>query len=123
MATVNRYYTNTPYEYVSQYVPIPFDRLYAVGKEYGERRDAAEKKLTDYVQKVGEFQSLIGKDVDSYYKIALNDGMKQLIDEAAYNPDALKSPEWRSRLAAQINGVDYASLGKLKQSAESAKAY
>lgn len=123
MASINRYYQPSDYEYVSQYTPIPFEQLYKLGQVYGAQREKAEKDMLDYSRKIGEFQSLIKKDVDNYYKIAMNPQIQELYKEAASNIDNLKSAEWRSRLNSAISNADYASLAKLRQSAESAKAY
>ena len=72
---VNRYDKAAPIEYVSQYVPIPFQELVTLGQYYAGERKAAEKQLSDYIKSANEFQSLIAKDVDNYHKIAMNDNM------------------------------------------------
>ena len=120
---VNRFNTPVRDQYMSQYVPIPFEQLYAIGKEYANERKAAEKQLADHIKKVGEFQSLIGKDVDSYYDIAMTDTINQMADAASKNPSLMKDAAWRSQLNSAINSVDYAALSKLKKSAEQADEY
>lgn len=40
---VNRYHKAAPIEYVSQYVPIPFEELVTLGKHYAAERRAAEE--------------------------------------------------------------------------------
>lgn len=119
----NRYDKPVSYDYVDQYVPIPFQELVTLGKHYAEERKAAEKQLSDYIRNANEFQSLISKDVDNYYKIAMNDNIKDMINQAAYNPSVMKSAAWRASLAGAINNVDYASLSRLKQSAVQADLY
>ena len=119
----NRYDIAAPYEYISQYVPIPFQELFALGKYNAGERKAAEKELSNYIKSVGEFQSLLTKDVDSYHRIALNDNVQGIINEAAANPNVMKSPAWRSRMASALNSVNYADLSKLKKSAEQADLY
>lgn len=120
---VNRYDQASPYEYVSQYVPVPFQELVTLGKHYADERKAAEKELNDYAKSIGEFQSLLTKDVDSYYNIALNSNIRRMMDEAVTNPNVMKSAAWRSGMASALNSVDYSSLSKLKKSAEQADLY
>lgn len=119
----NRYDKAVSYDYVDQYVPIPFQELVTLGKHYADERKAAEKQLSDYIKSANEFQSLIAKDVDNYYKIAMNDNIQSKINEAIADPSVMKSAAWRAGLAGSINSVDYASLSKLKQSAEQAALY
>lgn len=120
---VNRYDQAAPVQYVSQYVPIPFQELFAMTKYYGDEIKAARKELSDYAKSVGEFQSLLTKDVDSYHRIALNDNIQRVMNEAVANPNVMKSAAWRSSMASALNNVDYTSLSKLKKSAEQADLY
>lgn len=119
----NRYDKPVNYAYVSQYVPIPFQELVTLGQHYANERKQAERDLAQYVQKAGEFSSLISKDNESYKEVALNPQIQARIAEAAADPSVMKSAAWRSGLMTDLNSVDYASLSKLKASAESAKAY
>lgn len=120
---VNRYDQAAPVQYVSQYVPIPFQELVMLGKHYADERKAAEKELSSYIKNIGDFHSLITKDNESYRDIAFNEQLKARINEAVANPSVMKSAAWRSGLFWDINSVDYASLSKLKASAEAAKVY
>ena len=120
---VNMYDEAAPVQYVSQYVPIPFQELFAMTKHYGDEIKAARKELSDYAKSVGEFQSLLTKDVDSYHRIALNDNIRRVMDEAVANPNVMKSAAWRSSMAGALNSVNYADLSKLKKSAEQADLY
>lgn len=120
---VNRYDKASPYEYVSQYVPVPFQELVTLGKYYADERKAAERELSNYIKKAGEFNSLITKDNESYQNIAFNEQLKNRINEAMVNPSVMRSAAWRSGLLGDLNSIDYASLSKLKASAESAKLY
>ena len=120
---INRYDQAAPVQYVSQYVPIPFQELVMLGKHYADERKAAEKELSSYIKNIGDFHSLITKDNESYRDIALNEQLKARINEAVANPSVMKSAAWRSGLFGDINSVDYASLSKLKASAEAAKVY
>ena len=121
--TANMYDEAAPVQYVSQYVPIPFQELFAMAKYYGDEIKAARKELGDYAKSVGEFQSLLTKDVDSYHRIALNDNIQRVINEAVVNPNVMKSAAWRSSMAGALNSVNYADLSKLKKSAEQADLY
>ena len=112
-----------PVQYISQYVPIPFQELFAMAKYYGDEIKTARKELSDYAKSVGEFQSLLTKDVDSYHRIALNDNIRRVMDEAVANPNVMKSAAWRSSMASALNSVNYADLSKLKKSAEQADLY
>lgn len=119
----NRYDKPVNYAYVSQYVPIPFQELVTLGQHYANERKQAEKDLANYIQKAGEFNSLISKDNESYKNIALNSRIQERINEATQDPSVMKSSAWRSGLMSDLNSVDYASLSKLKASAEQAKVY
>lgn len=120
---VNRYDQAAPYTYVSQYVPIPFQELVTLGQYYAGERKAAEQQLHNYIKDANEFQSLIEKDVDNYYKIAINDHIQSKIDEAIQDPSVMKSTAWRAGLNNAFNSVNYAELSKLKKSAEQADEY
>lgn len=120
---VNRYDQAAPIQYVSQYVPIPFQELVTLGKYYADERKQAEKELSDYIKKAGEFNSLITKDNESYQNIAFHESLKNRINEAMVNPSVMRSAAWRSGLLGDMNNVDYAALSKLKASAEAAKVY
>lgn len=120
---VNMYDEAAPVQYVSQYVPIPFQELFVMAKYYGDEIKAAKKELNDHLKSIGEFQSLIDKDVDNYYNIALNENVKRAMNEAVTNPNVMKSSAWRSSMASALNSVNYADLSKLKKSAEQADLY
>ena len=45
----NRYDVAAPIEYVSQYVPIPFQELFTLAKYNADETKAAQKELNDYV--------------------------------------------------------------------------
>lgn len=120
---VNRFDQPVQVEYVSQYIPIPFEQLYKIGKEYNTRFDQNQQLLADYNKMWKTFQSPITKDVENYRKIVMTPGITNLVNEAASNIDAMKTPEFRSKLQQEINNIDYVALGKLKQSAENAVEY
>ena len=108
---------------MERYVPIPFEQLMAVGKELNAQRRQAEEDLHNYVKSASEFTSLLEKDIDSYYKTAMNDNIQRVINEATQNPEVMKSSAWRAGLANAINSVNYGQLAKYKASAEQADLY
>ena len=123
MDMANQYDNPVNYEYVSQYVPVPFQELVTLGKYYADERRQAEKDLSNYIKQANEFTSLISKDIDAYNKTAFNDQIRKYVNAAANNPSVMRDMGWRSGLQSAINSVDYATLNKLKSSAESAKVY
>ena len=120
---VNRYDEASIAPYIEQYIPIPFDTLYRLGREYNDQVDEAMQQMADYNKNWRQFTSPITQDIADYYSIAMNPTLKGLVEEAAGNPDALRSFSFRGRLQNAINSVDYAKLGQLQQSAENARAY
>lgn len=120
---VNRFDKPVESQYVSQYVPIPFEQLYKIGKEYNDRVDQAIQDIADYNKEWKSFDSPIKKDVEDYYRIAMNPQIKSLIDSAVSNPDNLKTFDFKRQLQNAINSVDYSSLNKLKASATNAYNY
>lgn len=120
---VNRYYTPAELNYVSQYAPIPFQELFALGKSYADELEKAQNKLSEHIKSVGEFRSLIDKDNQSYYDTAINQNVRSVMDAAAANPELMKTVGWRSSLNNALNSVNYGDLSMLKQSAEQANLY
>ena len=120
---VNRYDEASIAPYIEQYIPIPFDTLYRLGREYNDQVDEAMQQMADYNKNWRQFTSPITQDIADYYSIAMNPTLRGLVEEAAGNPDALRSFSFRGRLQNAINSVDYAKLGQLQQSAENARAY
>lgn len=120
---VNRFDKPVESQYISQYVPIPFEQLYKIGKEYNDRVDQAIQDIADYNKEWKSFDSPIKKDVEDYYRIAMNPQIKSLIDSAVSNPDNLKTFDFKRQLQNAINSVDYGSLNKLKASATNAYNY
>lgn len=120
---VNRFDKPVESQYISQYVPIPFEQLYKIGKEYNDRVDQAIQDIADYNKEWKSFDSPIKKDVEDYYRIAMNPQIKSLIDSAVSNPDNLKTFDFKRQLQNAINSVDYSSLNKLKSSATNAYNY
>lgn len=112
---VNRFSTPVDSQYISQYVPIPFQELYAIGKEYNTQRQQAEKQLSDYVQKWSEFESPSAVDTQRWYDITMKPAIK-VAEQYARNPELLKTPEGRSSIYNLINSLPYEELSALKSS-------
>lgn len=110
---VNRFSTPVDSQYISQYVPIPFQELYAIGKEYNTQRQQAEKQLSDYVQKWSEFESPSAVDTQRWYDITMKPAIK-VAEQYARNPELLKTPEGRSSIYNLINSLPYEELSALK---------
>lgn len=87
---VNRYDEPASYGYISQYVPIPFEKLYALGKDYADQRKQAEKELETNIKKFGEFVSPSSVDTQNYYNASIK-VLDPLIQEAAVNPSVMKT--------------------------------
>lgn len=114
---VNRYDEPASYGYISQYVPIPFEKLYALGKDYADQRKQAEKELETNIKKFGEFVSPSSVDTQNYYNASIK-VLDPLIQEAAVNPSVMKNADYRARLQNTINNLDYNLLSQYQQSAE-----
>lgn len=113
----NQYDQAAPIQYVSQYVPVPFQELFALGKYYADERKQFENDIADTISKFGEFSSISDIDVANYRKESIGK-FSSLLDEAAMNPNVLKDAAWRSKVLSRINDIDYNQLSKYKKNAE-----
>ena len=113
----NRYDRAAEAPILNTYVPINFDQLYRVGAAQREAVDKAAQDLSTNVQKFGEFYSPSAIDTQRFYDASIGQ-VKDLITEAASNPDALKDANFRSRLNSRIANLDYSTLSNLRQSRE-----
>lgn len=111
---VNRFDTPVESQYISQYVPIPFQELYTIGKEYNNRVDKAYDNLNNALSKWSDFKSPSAIDTQRWYDLTLG-GAKDMINYLSSNPDRIKTPEGRQMIQSYINNVDYAALSQLKQ--------
>lgn len=117
---VNRFDKPVESQYVSQYVPIPFEQLYKIGKEYNDRVDTAMKTLSDNMKVWNSFKSASLKDMQNWYDLTTG-AAKPLVDEMVNNPDMLKTQEGRGKITALINNIPYDKLNMLISSAEAYK--
>lgn len=113
----NRYDRAAEAPILNTYVPINFGELYRIGVTQKEAVDKAAKELATNLATFAEFQSPSAVDTEKYYTNSIGK-FKDLLQEAAVNPDAMKDAGYRSRLQQRINNLDYGLLSGLKQSRE-----
>lgn len=116
MAT-NRFDKPIESEYISQYTPIPFEQLYAIGKANNERVDKAYQDLSNQFTKWSEFRSPSAVDTKRWYDLTVGAG-QDLVNKLAANPDLIKTAEGRSLIQSFINTRPYNELSQLQQSKE-----
>lgn len=114
---VNRFDKPIESEYISQYTPIPFEQLYAIGKANNERVDKAYNDLATQFSKWGEFRSPSAVDTKRFYDYTIG-AAQDLVNQLAANPDMIKTAEGRSMIQSFINSRPYNELSKLQQSRE-----
>lgn len=117
MMQANRYDRAAEAPIMNTYVPINFGELYRIGQAQRQAVEQAANEFTNTVSKFGEFQSPSAVDTQRYYENSLGK-IRDLIDEAATNPDAMKDANFRARLNSRIANLDYVTLSNLKQSRE-----
>lgn len=118
---INRFNQPIQAEYISQYAPMPFQELVALGKYYGEQRKAAEEQLNTKLQTFGKFRSPSEIDTKRYYEESIGK-FAPLIEQAVANPDLMKSSAFRAQLQNAYNTVNYANLSMLEESAANQRA-
>lgn len=116
MAT-NRFDKPIESEYISQYTPIPFEQLYAIGKVNNERVDKAYQDLGNQFTKWSEFRSPSAVDTKRWYDLTVGAG-QDVVNKLAANPDLIKTAEGRSLIQSFINTRPYNELSQLQQSRE-----
>lgn len=116
MAT-NRFDKPIESEYISQYTPIPFEQLYAIGKANNERVDKAYQDLGNQFTKWSEFISPSAIDTKRWYDLTVGAG-QDIVNKLAANPDLIKTAEGRSLIQSFINTRPYNELSQLQQSRE-----
>lgn len=116
MAT-NRFDKPIESEYISQYTPIPFEQLYAIGKANNERVDKAYQDLGNQFTKWSEFRSPSAIDTKRWYDLTVGAG-QDIVNKLAANPDLIKTAEGRSLIQSFINTRPYSELSQLQQSRE-----
>ena len=116
MAT-NRFDKPIESEYISQYTPIPFEQLYAIGKANNERVDKTYQDLGNQFTKWSEFRSPSAIDTKKWYDLTVGAG-QDIVNKLATNPDLIKTAEGRSLIQSFINTRPYNELSRLQQSRE-----
>lgn len=114
---VNRFDKPIESEYISQYTPIPFEQLYAIGKANNERVDKTYNDLATQFSKWGEFRSPSAVDTKRFYDYTIG-AAQDLVNQLAANPDMIKTAEGRSMIQSFINSRPYNELSQLQQSRE-----
>lgn len=112
---VSRFDTAVQGQYQSQYVPIPFQELYQIGRDARADIDAAYNNLSNQFQTWSQFRSPSDVDTAAWYDATIGSVMPT-VNELAANPDLIKTPIGRLKLQQAINSVDYAKLSGLQQS-------
>lgn len=112
---VNRFDKPVESQYVSQYVPIPFEQLYKIGKEYNDRIDEAYDTIDKQLSKWKEFKSPSAVDTQMFYDLTLKPA-EELINKFAANPDLIKTQAGRAEIQQFINSRPYGELSNLQQS-------
>lgn len=114
---VNMYDRAAEAPIINTYVPIDFNQLYRIGESQRQIVEQASKDLQGTIQTFGSFQSPSQVDTQNYYDQSIGK-LKDLVQEAAQNPDAMKDANFRSRLQSRINNLDYTALSNYRQSSE-----
>lgn len=112
---VNRFDKPVESQYISQYVPIPFEQLYRVGKEYNDRVDKAYNTINESLNRWKEFRSPSAVDTQTFYDLTLKPA-QELVDKFAANPDLIKTQAGRAEIQQFINSRPYGELSNLQQS-------
>ena len=112
---VNRFSTPVESEYISQYVPIPFEQLYALGKEYNTRLDKAYEQMASHIEKYKDFQSPSAVDTARWNQI-MQTNVIDRVNALMANPDNLKTQAGRAEIQNIINSMPYGEMNELKQS-------
>ena len=111
----NRYDNPVNYEYVDQYVPIPFQELVTLGRYYGEQRRQAEEELSNNIKTFGKFVSPSAVDMENYKNASIGK-LTPFVEQAAANPSLMKDASFRAQIQNAINNIDYAELGAYERS-------
>lgn len=119
---INRYDSPAEAEFIDTYVPIPFEKLYTLGKQAKEEVDKALEDAATAFKEWGEFQSLSQKDIQTFYDETKGKALP-VVNDLIKNPDKIKTVEGRMALQSVINNVDSAKLSALRQSAENMATY
>lgn len=114
---VNRFDKPIESEYISQYTPIPFEQLYAIGKANNDKVDKVYQDLGNQLSKWAEFRSPSAVDTKRFYDYTIG-AAQGIVNQLAANPDLIKTAEGRSMIQSFINTRPYAELSQLQQSRE-----
>lgn len=121
MAAANRFDQAAAMPIINTYVPIDFNNLYRIGATQKAAMDQAIADVSSAIQQFGEFRSPSRVDTENYYNMTIG-RMSDLINQAASDPDAMKDPGFRARFYSRLNGLNYAGLAQLRESADNLRA-
>ena len=121
MAAANRFDQAAEMPILNTYVPIDFGNLYRIGATQKAAVDQAIADVGAAVQHFGEFRSPSRIDTENYYNMTIGQ-MSDLISSAAADPDRIKDPGFRVQLYSRLNGLNYAGLSQLRESADNLRA-
>lgn len=121
MAAANRFDQAAAMPIINTYVPIDFKNLYRIGATQKAAMDQAIADVSSAIQQFGEFRSPSRVDTENYYNMTIGQ-MSDLINQAASDPDAMKDPGFRARFYSRLNGLNYAGLAQLRESADNLRA-
>lgn len=121
MAAANRFDQAAAMPIINTYVPIDFNNLYRIGATQKAAMDQAIADVSSAIQQFGEFRSPSRVDTENYYNMTIGK-MSDLINQAASDPDAMKDPGFRARFYSRLNGLNYAGLAQLRESADNLRA-
>lgn len=115
----NMYDQPVQYSFVDTYVPLNFGELYRIGQAQNQAVQQAADQFYGQLQKFGEFRSPSTVDTQNWYNLTIGSKpIQSLVQRVMQDPNALKDAAFRASLQAATNGVDYASLSLLKESAD-----
>lgn len=114
---VNMYDQAAEAPILNTYVPINFDELYRIGQTQLSAVEKAQNLLSSALTTFGEFQSPSTVDTQNYYNLSIGK-FQDLIDSVSADPNRMKDPAFRSAIQSRLNGLDYASLSLLRESAD-----
>ena len=115
---VNRFDKPIESEYISQYTPIPFEQLYAIGKANNDKVDKAYQDLGSQLSKWAEFRSPSAVDTKRFYDLTTG-AAQSIVDKLATNPDLIKTAEGRSMIQSFINKLVTAEQRRITTKAKS----
>lgn len=114
---ITQYTKPVEQNFISQYVPIPFDQINKITDAYARDYKESSDKLDAFVKEYSKFKSLSNADMKTYHDLTFG-AIKPIVDKVGNNSDMLATAEGRSLLNSAIRNIDYATLESLQKTAE-----